>query len=633
MKKKIMYKVAVPLMLDELNDFGTKQYIDVLKKTDASRILIAIDVLSDDEEARQKTLSDLTEKVKDFKREGYDVGVWMWTFLRQIPHGYVTRHFFNGRVAGREVCPLDEDFLADEEKWIHQCAASGVDIIQFDDDFNVSMGDLAGFGCCCEKHMKKYCEILGEDVSKEEFIDKIFKGGDNKYRDAWLQGNRETLLAFAKRMRKVVDSVNSSIRMGHCSVMSTYDIDGVDSFELARAFAGNTKPFVRLIGAPYWGEVRQFTCRPADLFTLERMEASWCQDDEIEILTEGDVFPRPRYAVPAAHLEMFDLALRCENRTDGILRYMIDYNSSVNYEKGYVERYLRNATLYHAVDTYFRGKEDSGVRVYEALNKIRDIELPSDTYVGDTYINSLFYSPAAHLLNYSSLASTFYGKGNAGIAFGENVKLLGEEELNSGLILDIPAALKLKARGIDVGLLHAEKKQPSAKEYFAETGELCGRWGASGEYAIQVADRAIVTSYYGGIYDRAYPACYRYENGEGQRFVVFAFDGYCANEVQFRCYERQRQLVSDINWLTGRKPDAVCLGNPDLYIVTKKSEKELSVGLFNMFIDSMLDPVVELAEEAEEVEFINCAGSFTGDRILLSDIPPYSFAALRITLK
>ena len=363
-------------------------------------------------------------------------------------------------MAGGEVCPLDENYLADEEKWIRQCAATGVDIIQFDDDFNVNIGFLMGFGCCCENHMKKYCEILGENVSKEEFTDKIFKGGANKYRDAWLQGNRETLLAFAKRMRKVVDSVNPNIRMGHCSVMSTYDIDGVDSFELARAFAGN-----------------------------------------------------------------------------------------------------------------------------------------------------------------------------AGIAFGENVKLLGEEELNSGLILDIPAALKLKARGIDVGLLHAEKKQPSVKEYFAETGELCGRWGASGEYAIQVADRAIVTSYYGGISDHSYPACYRYENAEGQRFVVFAFDGYCANEVQYRCYERQRQLVSDINWLTGRKPDAVCLGNPDLYMVTKKSEKELSVGLFNMFIDSMLDPVVALAEEAEEVEFINCAGSFEGDRIHLSDIPPYSFAALRITLK
>ena len=34
--------------------------------------------------------------------------------------------------------------------------------------------------------------------------------------------------------------------------MSSWDIDGTNAYELAKILAGNTKPLVRLIGAPYW---------------------------------------------------------------------------------------------------------------------------------------------------------------------------------------------------------------------------------------------------------------------------------------------------------------------------------------------------------------------------------------------
>ena len=42
-----------------------KKYINVQKNLDARRFLIEIDVLSEEEEERQKTLSDHRKKVKD----------------------------------------------------------------------------------------------------------------------------------------------------------------------------------------------------------------------------------------------------------------------------------------------------------------------------------------------------------------------------------------------------------------------------------------------------------------------------------------------------------------------------------------------------------------------------------------
>ena len=66
----------------------------------------------------------------------------------------------------------------------------------------------------------------------------------------------------------------------------------------------------------------------------------------------------------------------------------------------------------------------------------------------------------------------------------------------------------------------------------------------------------------------------------------------------------------------------------DLYIITKKQDDELSVGLFNLSIDECLDPVVELADSFGSAEFINCSGELKGDKIYLSDLNPYTFSAI-----
>ena len=631
-----MYKVSVPIVIEEIERYGAAHFIEELKKTDTKRVFVALGVIGSESEKRRKTLESLTAAIKEFKAAGYEVGMWVWTFLREGPDNYTRRHFFNGKVAGGEVCGLDPDYLADEEEFIKQVAATGTDLILFDDDFNVSIAYLFGFACICDNHMKLYREILGEDVSKEEFVDKIFKGGRNKYRDAWLEGNRRTLVNFSKRMRAAVDSVNPNVRMGHCAVMSVFDVDGIDSFEISKILAGNTRPFIRLIGAPYWAEKRQFHMRTAaDVVAMERMQCAWCKYDDIEIMTEGDVFPRPRHLIPAAHLEMFDLATRCDNRTNGILRYMLDYCSRVTYEPGYVKRYIKNKPLYEAVEKYFKGREDVGVRVYEALNKVRDIVLPEDKYIGDSYIDSLFYSPASHLLNYMSIPAIYSGKGVAGIAFGENYKELDEDALNGGLFLDVNAALNLQKQGVDVGLISAENMAievngclPPLNEYFVETDQpICVFGDKNNAYAIKVSEKAVVTSYHGSEKNET-PSCYRYENAKGQRFVVFAFDGYLADKAQFRNYERQRQMLEDIEWLSGKKLDAVCKGNPDLYMITKKQDGELSAGLFNLSIDECLDPIVELSEEYISAEFINCSGELKGDKVYLSDLAPYTFSAI-----
>lgn len=221
---------------------------------------------------------------------------------------------FLNRESKLQNCPLDENFLYDHAEFAKKLAAAGTDIIMYDDDFRFGFID-SGFGCMCRYHMKAMEERLCEPLSEGGLYEKIFTGGKNRYRDAWYEATGESLKNFALKMREAVDTVNPRVRIGACSCMTVWDTDGVDSYTLARCFAGKTRPFVRLIGAPYWAAMGMlWGNRIQDVIELERMQLGWRreEDGDIEVFSEGDVYPRPRFRVPAAYLEALDTALRAD---------------------------------------------------------------------------------------------------------------------------------------------------------------------------------------------------------------------------------------------------------------------------------------------------------------------------------
>lgn len=59
----------------------------------------------------------------------------------------------------------------------------------------------------------------------------------------------------------------------------------------------------------------------------------------------------------------------------------------------------------------------------------------------------------------------------------------------------------------------------------------------------------------------------------------------------------------------------------------KADEKTLAVGLWNFCADPIFQPVVELGDNYDAIEFIGCMGNLEGNRVTLSEIAPYGFAA------
>jgi hypothetical protein len=429
-------------------------------------------------------------------------------------------------------------------------------------------------------------------------------------------------------MREAVDTVNPKIRLGFCACMTSWDVDG-DAFELARLFAGNTKPILRLIGAPYWAVNRSWGNRLQDVIELERMEASWNPYPEIELIAEGDVYPRPRLNCAANYLEGFDTALRASGALDGILRISVDYVSNVGYENGYLKKYLKNKQIYADIEKHFASKQHTGIRVYESKTKVSVMQIPN-VLGGKSDMEEVFYSAAARVLAANAIPTVYEGIGVTGIAFGENAYELSEECFENGLIIDALAAKILTDRGFDVGIHAFGDAIPIKFQYFCDDDNYIIAQNCFA-FDVEINSAAEVISYAAkDLENPSIPFCYQYQNNKGQKFLVFTCDGRKSEQL-LKHHANAKIIANNTEWLSGHKLPAVCFGNPNLYMQCKEDEKSIAIGLWNFFEDEALEPVIQLDRTYESVEFLCGSGRLCGDTVKLDDIPPFGFCGIVLT--
>ncbi len=632
-----MYKISVPIITTEIERQGREGILHQLKAMDAERVFLCVDSYIQNSVEKQKTLEALKRETEFFHRLGYEVGVWMWTFELREKHPFTPVYqVCEEEKLFREIaCAADEEFARYAASYVAELASCGVDLIMFDDDYRYGCLGGNAVGCLCPIHEKKINERVGEALSRRQLAQKILTGKKNKYRDAWIDANREAFLSFAKTVRAAVDRVNPAIRLGACACLSSWDLDGTDAYELAKTLAGNTKPFVRLSGAAYWASRGSWGCRIGDVIEQCRMELSWTRQGDIEIFGEGDVFPRPRTVCPAAYLEGLDTALRADQRADGLLKYGIDYVSTSDYEEGYTERHQRNKPLYEGIAHLFGDKHAVGIRVYEAPKKVAYMdlgELPAE----QTKLYYSFFSAAARSFAATSIATTYEGEGVCGACFGESAWSLPRSAAQKGLILDGVAAMILQERGIDVGIREVGKHYAATLETFADGQQIfasAALFDHVFSHAIQVESFSVCK---GEVESKRIPMSYTYENAEGERFLVLNFDTRIVNKEQnlpsIRHYARSRQYAEAVRWLSrGESLPAYAYGNPDLYIMAKKNEDgAMSVGLWNFSVDDIPEPKIELDGAYGSIQFLHTEGTMLGNTVTLCPLPPFGFAAFEV---
>ena len=305
-----MYKLSVPVSMETLTDENLPRFHETFSACGVKRVFICC--LNNVYLKSCKLDTDFHRfevTVRYFKERGYEVSIW----IGGLGHGAPLSHVSDGvqhksdftMMEGADgskldaLCPLDQNLIDCFSEEIKRLAAiEGLDIIMIDDDFRLNMRRGQNMACCCPLHMAEYRRRLGEDVPRDRLETLVFGGSKNRYRDEWLRLSGDTLRNFASKMREAADSVNPSIRLGFCGCYDTWDMDGTDCIELSRIFAGDTAPYLRTIEKPY----QDATIANAEEST--RMQAKWCRDAGIEVYTEGDVYPRPRYNIPARGLDV-----------------------------------------------------------------------------------------------------------------------------------------------------------------------------------------------------------------------------------------------------------------------------------------------------------------------------------------
>lgn len=629
-----MRKLAVPIHLNTITENSLPTYLEMVKACGAERVFICGFGEIYREESVLYTDTDRVKKsIRFFKDNGFETAVWVNSFGHGIllthnsdsdnGNQYTKIEGVNGDYVHQVYCPMDEKFAADYSKGIRKLASLGPDIIMLDDDFRINTRDYY-MGCFCPLHLKEYYKRIGEEVPREELERLVFTGGKNKYRSAYMELLRDTLLDFAKMLRAAVDEVNPTIRLGASTTHDNWDYSGTDAIEIARAFAGNTEPFVRTAGAPYWKENLSRTIEST------RMQIQWCNEADIEVFTEGDVYPRPRYNVPSRQLELFDLALIADGKADGILKYIFDYAQKPEYETGYIERHIKYEKLREELENMFVGKTTVGVRVFNEMHRIENLDLPTECE--DKIAKKLttsYKSVAGYLLAANGIPTVYEDSEYPAYICGENAKYISEQDLKNGAILDALAAKILMTRGVDTGLLE-EETACFAGEYFANYDDTIRNINKKVTLKrVKCSDKAEVLSVF---LPDGTPAAYTYENEQGLRFLVLSHDLYGSkdNANYFNNYYKQEQVIQAIEWAGRKKLPVASYKNPCLYMITAKNADSMAVAVFNIFMDEIPEPVIFLDDEYQRITCLNCTGQIEKNKVCLSEMAPFGFAAFEV---
>ena len=628
-----MYNVIVPLFNRSVTDRTRDIYLKQFKEAKIDQIFLCTFGYGTQPESDIVTANALRENIEFFKNEGIEAGVWIGY---TIGHGcelivgadnvpdiseYTKMVNLSGETREYVCCPLDEKFRKRISQYVSTIATSGTKLVLLDDDFRMSQHGPT-FCCACDLHMARIRELCGEDISREELKRLAFTQKSNKYRKAWLTAQRQSLELLASDIRDAVNEIAPSVRVGFCNSHAVWGVDGTDPVELAKILAGkNTKPFMRTQGAPYWHITRKGPIQ--SVIEQARHIAYLSKDNGVEIIAEGDTYPRPRYIVPSSLLEMYDMAMRIDGSHNGILKYMVDYNGTAEFETSYLTRHARNIPLMDQLAKMFNDKEMLGVNVSCRCDVFTDADL-------EMGVSGLYPYPCAGAMMSFNGVSSVYGEGG-GICravFGEEARHIELKEIENGAILDGIAAKILTDRGVDTGIL-GEVAFMGKRTTFLTDPE--GKEKASvdppdlryAEMNISENANVVCSAYFG---EEIKTMAYRYQNSNGAKFLVYCFDSMALprNTGMYRGYMQQKVLKEGIEWISGKKLPAFIEKCPDLYVMCKGGNGKMSVALFNFFADSVDEPVITLDKEYSNIRFINCDGRLEGDRVIL-DKPIYAY--------
>lgn len=523
---------------------------------------------------------------------------------------------WNGTVSENANCPLDTEFRKDFAAKIAKVAEiAHPDVILFEDDLRFMWHMGISKGCFCPLHMKEFSRILGREISREELV-RYFqedKPETQPERRIFAELAKKSFQIFAEEVRKAVNAVAPETRLALCESAAT-DCDGYHTINTARAFAGGTKPLVRVFGTTYScanGSFQILSCLEHTMYTAERLP------EDFEWMHESDTYPHTRYFMSATTLEALIHSAMAFG-ADNSLLYAAQYADDPVEDTGYFEMASRNTKRFSAISDFSKKGHFEGCRlIYDPASLSLKFLSPAGSG------GSGFASGFGMFGRFGIPFSTRYG--SPAVLFGQTADVLPDDEiraiLSDAVLLDAEAAEILEKRGfgeyLGVRTERLEKYNFSFEKIadIPEFQHIKGRLiynlafqPAGGEKALYLKlipeQGCDVLSYYGNqIQPELQPGMVRFTNHSGGRVCIIASCLSGNNSSNIYSYRKKEMVRIVLEWLRGESFPATVRNAPNVWLLCRKTETELIFYLTNLTADIMDGLDLRIPADLEDAEF------------------------------
>jgi hypothetical protein len=188
-------------------------------------------------------------------------------------------------------CPLCPEW----QTWLAECFAELAREVRplaiwMEDDWRLhNHGAVTGWGgCFCPIHLRRFSEMIGEKVTREQVLAAVLHGGEpHPWRQAWLDLSRETILEPTRAITDAIRQANPTTRVGWMTSMpDQHSVEGRDWARLREASGESGAFLIRPHMPPYTQQ------RPLRVTPWPTRHTLACLHGEIEVYPELENSPR-----------------------------------------------------------------------------------------------------------------------------------------------------------------------------------------------------------------------------------------------------------------------------------------------------------------------------------------------------
>lgn len=569
----------------------------------------------------------LKEKLSKYDIE---IGWWCAPSIRSGPNGnfqYITD--LSGKVADASPCPLDPRFKEDFSNNV----ATVVKIarpfrIQFEDDYELSwQPPNVSFGCFCPLHLAEFSKRQNKEYTREQLLE-IFKTESDesiRLRKAWAELSKDTMVAFATRIREKVDKVAPETSICLCQAGCS-DLDGNFTEEVARAFAGGNRPVVRLFGSNYGND--NLISLPGTIF--HALYSKQHLPSNFECLHETDSYPHTRYFTSANTMKCLLTSIFTYG-FDDTLFYATQYLDNPLEDRGYVEMFRDEVARFSTLKRAVKNCEVVGCEiVYDPSSHVLR------KYTGG-HPSPLGNAWTSIMGRFGIPYTTKTSPDNVKLISGRIVELMSDSEIRSilkgGVFLDSIAAeyLYKKGYGSLIGIEHIERGTEAnfssesirhPEKYASINGRLMYNFifspaGNEGGVFFRIKPMAgseVVTDFMDTNETAVIPGLVTYENELGGRVGVMAFDLARTSSSTLFNYKKKELVKQIVNWLGRKDLPITIINQPNVFcIFSQSNDNKYGIAtITNMTADiySSVDLEVNSEWRNAKVEFLSADGTW-----------------------